>query len=220
MRVLVTGGAGFIGANTVDRLLNDGHEVAVIDDLSRRGSERNLDWLRQRHGPIPFYRLDVRDYGRVLDTMGEYREVDLILHFAAQVAVTTSVDEPRRDFEINALGAFNVLEAVRELGLDPVLMYSSTNKVYGALSQMRIIEEETRRRSVRANTHGFLLSVWLFQRDRRPVLPGLSSNLWTAHDRLSKLMHLWAAPVWSGGSGLGGVVCDCGRARTPDHDLR
>jgi CDP-paratose 2-epimerase len=146
MRVLVTGGAGFIGANTVDRLLNDGHEVAVIDDLSRRGSERNLDWLRQRHGPIPFYRLDVRDYGRVLDTMGEYREVDLILHFAAQVAVTTSVDEPRRDFEINALGAFNVLEAVRELGLDPVLMYSSTNKVYGALSHMRIIEEETRYR--------------------------------------------------------------------------
>lgn len=146
MRAIITGGAGFIGANTVDRLLQDGHGVVVIDDLSRAGSDRNLDWLRGRHGEFPFYRLDVRDYKRLREAFTRHAGVDLVLHFAAQVAVTTSVQEPRHDFEINALGAFNLLEAVRELGLDPVLLYSSTNKVYGALSHMRIVEDESRYR--------------------------------------------------------------------------
>jgi CDP-paratose 2-epimerase len=144
MRYFVTGGAGFIGSNTVRRLLDDGEEVVVLDNLSRRGSERNLEWLKQEAGSFEFIRQDVRDFEGLRGALASHRDTDVILHFAAQVAVTSSVTDPRQDFEINALGTFNLLEAVRTLEIRPVVLFTSTNKVYGELGHLEIREESTR----------------------------------------------------------------------------
>lgn len=144
MRVIVTGGAGFIGCNTVDSLLSTGNEVIIIDDLSREGSDKNLAWLQDRHSGLIHEKIDVRDFPAIRNCFSKYAPFDLLLHFAGQVAVTTSVVNPRGDFEINALGTLNILEAVRILELDPIILYASTNKVYGALTNMEVIETETR----------------------------------------------------------------------------
>ncbi|MFA6092458.1 MAG: SDR family NAD(P)-dependent oxidoreductase [Elusimicrobiota bacterium] len=138
-RIIVTGGAGFIGVNAAARWLSKGWRVSVIDDLSRKGVDKNLAWLRKQ-GPVDFARIDVRDAGRVRRFVeSRSRGLELVLHLAAQVAVTTSVEEPRRDFEINALGAFNVLEALRRLKRRPFALYSSTNKVYGGMEHVRVV---------------------------------------------------------------------------------
>ena len=147
MRVMITGGAGFIGCNTAHWLLNAGHEVLILDNLHRRGSEKNLAWLLEAHREgLDFLQVDVRDAQAVIHAMHESAPLDLVFHFAGQVAVTTSVADPRTDFEINALGTLNVLEAVRGLESEPILLYASTNKVYGALEQYGVVEEETRYR--------------------------------------------------------------------------
>ena len=134
MKWLVTGGAGFIGCNVVRRLLELGHRVVVLDDLSRRGTAENLAWL-ETLGRLTFARQDVRDAGGVAELMVAHRDADVVLHLAGQVAVTTSVTDPRTDFEINALGTFNVLEGIRRAGGSPVVLYASTNKVYGNMEQ-------------------------------------------------------------------------------------
>lgn len=140
--ILITGGCGFIGANYTDRLLARGERVIVFDNLSRRGSEKNADWLRARHGSkFELIRADIRDARAIADAA---RDADAIFHFAGQVAVTTSVADPRTDFEINALGTFNVLEAARLAGRNPIFVYSSTNKVYGAMDDVIVIEKPTR----------------------------------------------------------------------------
>jgi len=140
---LVTGGAGFIGSNYVARLLGRGEQVTVYDNLSRGGSHKNLEWLRTTYGPDSFRLVvgDVRDAALIRQ---EAQTADVIAHLAAQVAVTTSVVEPREDFEINALGTFNVLEAARASGRKPVVFYTSTNKVYGGMEDVRVVEEATR----------------------------------------------------------------------------
>jgi len=144
-RYLVTGGAGFIGANYVHRLLTRGEEVLVYDDLSRQGAEANLAWLRAEHGEGAFRLIaaDVRDAQRLAEAA---RQVDVIVHLAAQVAVTTSVKDPRTDFEVNALGTFNTLEAARLSGRHPLLLYASTNKVYGGMEDLAVVEEASRYR--------------------------------------------------------------------------
>jgi CDP-paratose 2-epimerase len=142
MRVLVTGGAGFIGCGTVDHMLRLDHEVTVLDDLSRRGSELNLKWLLQSH-EVKFEHKDVSDYSSVLSICRRTR-FDAVIHLAAQVAVTTSVSDPRRDFEVNALGTLNVLEAIRETSPDAVLVFASTNKVYGHLDRLGTVESSGR----------------------------------------------------------------------------
>ena len=132
MKALVTGGAGFIGCNLVDRLATDGAEVIVFDALARPGVEQNLAWLQARHGDrIISVTADVRD-PTALD--GIAREADVIFHLAAQVAVTTSLVDPREDFEVNVGGAINVLEAARRRRT-PVI-FASTNKVYGDLADI------------------------------------------------------------------------------------
>lgn len=146
MKWLIAGGAGFIGCNLADRLLRDGHEVVVLDNLSRAGSARNLDWLLERHGHVPFVALDIRDERALIHTLGEHDDADVIAHLAGQVAVTTSVADPRLDFEINALGTLNLLEAVRTVGREPIVLYASTNKVYGAIEDACVVEEERRYR--------------------------------------------------------------------------
>ncbi len=143
MRILITGGAGFIGTHLALHFSRLGHALAIYDNLSRKGSAENLEWLQTRSQGLEFIRADVRDYP-ALETAARGR--DAIFHLAAQVAVTSSVTSPREDFEINALGTFNVLEAARRAGRSPIVVYSSTNKVYGALELARVVQEETRYR--------------------------------------------------------------------------
>ncbi|MGH2582466.1 MAG: GDP-mannose 4,6-dehydratase [Anaerolineales bacterium] len=142
---LITGGAGFIGCNYADHLLGKGKRVTILDNLSRRGADRNLAWLRERHGENSFELIvaDVRQPERLEDAA---RGKDVIVHLAAQVAVTSSVTDPRNDFEVNAFGTFNLLEAVRKAGHKPFVIYSSTNKVYGETSEHRLVRQKTRYR--------------------------------------------------------------------------
>jgi CDP-paratose 2-epimerase len=134
MRALVTGGAGFIGCNLADRLAREGAEVVVFDSLARPGVERNLAWLQTRHGDriVPII-ADIRDRKGVEAIV---RETDVVFHLAAQVAVTSSLVDPREDFEINLVGAVNVLEAARQRRT-PVV-FASTNKVYGDLADVAL----------------------------------------------------------------------------------
>ena len=131
--ILVTGGAGFIGSNIADRLAGEGHDVLIYDALSRPGVERNLAWLKDRHGSrITAIQADVRN----ADELGRaVAEAQAVFHMAAQVAVTTSMDDPKSDLEINILGTFNLLEALRRKPGTPVV-FASTNKVYGDLADL------------------------------------------------------------------------------------
>lgn len=143
MRILITGGAGFIGANAVRRFHAAGWDVAIIDDLSRRGSKFNLEWLAALGVPHDLHRIDISDAAAVMRHFSACH-YDAVLHLAAQVAVTTSVTDPRRDFEINAQGTFNLLEAVRLHNPEAVFINASTNKVYGKLASVRVVEETER----------------------------------------------------------------------------
>jgi CDP-paratose 2-epimerase len=141
--VLVTGGAGFIGSNLSMSFLRDGYRLIVVDALLRSGSEHNLAWLRKndRDGNLTFIHGDVRN-AEVMRQAAT--DADIIFHFAAQVAVTSSVDDPRVDFESNALGTFNVLEAARQNGRNPIVVFTSTNKVYGNMEDVETVERENR----------------------------------------------------------------------------
>src|SRR5262245_12711908 len=124
-KVVVFGGAGFIGANLANSLLDEGSQVLVFDSLARRGSAQNLAWLQKRHGHdrFEFMRGDVRDFDTVRSAV---QDADVIYHLAAQVAVTTSIEDPRTDFEVNALGTLNVLEAARLTGRRSPVIFTST----------------------------------------------------------------------------------------------
>jgi CDP-paratose 2-epimerase len=143
-RFLITGGAGFIGINAALHYAQQGNTVTVLDDFSRRGTKENVDWLRRERPDIRVAVADIRTDRNLL--LSEAQNCDVLLHLAAQVAVTTSVADPRTDFEINAFGTFNVLEAARQASKPPILLYSSTNKVYGGMEELRVIEENDRYR--------------------------------------------------------------------------
>jgi CDP-paratose 2-epimerase len=139
----ITGGAGFIGSNYVNRLLERGEKVTIFDNLSRAGASRNLAWLQEKYGKNAFQLAvgDVRD----ADLLSKSSQLaDIIIHLAGQVAVTTSVINPREDFEINALGTFNMLEAARSNPRKPLFLYASTNKVYGGMQDVKVVEDATR----------------------------------------------------------------------------
>lgn len=139
---LITGGAGFIGTNLADRLLAQGAPVMVFDDLSRAGVERNLAWLRTRHpGKLQVEIADVRDFRAVRRAVDR---ADRIFHLAAQVAATSSMADPVRDFEINARGTLNVLEAARTRPRPPPILLTSTNSVYAALPDAELERRERR----------------------------------------------------------------------------
>jgi CDP-paratose 2-epimerase len=140
---LVTGGAGFIGTNYVSRLIQRRELVTVYDNLSRMGAPRNVTWLQETYG-VESFRLIVGDLRDASLLTSASRDADIIAHLAGQVAVTTSVDHPREDFEINALGTFNLLEAARLSGRNPIILYASTNKVYGGMVDVAIEEKSTR----------------------------------------------------------------------------
>jgi CDP-paratose 2-epimerase len=143
MKLLITGGAGFIGANCVKYFSDRENEVVVFDDLSRKGSEKNLEWLKNTCS-MKFVKGDIRKSDEIAAVFKQKGPFDLILHLAAQVAVTTSVVNPREDFERNAWGAFNLLEAVRLFNPSAVVIYSSTNKVYGGMEDVNIRQRNGR----------------------------------------------------------------------------
>jgi CDP-paratose 2-epimerase len=140
---LVTGGAGFIGSNYVHRLVRRGEKVIIYDNLSRSGARRNVAWLEESFGKDAFKLIvgDLRDANLLTESV---KDADIIVHLAGQVAVTTSVTNPRDDFEANALGTFNALEAARVSERNPIFIYSSTNKVYGGMDDVELVEEATR----------------------------------------------------------------------------
>jgi CDP-paratose 2-epimerase len=136
--VLITGGSGFIGSNLAESFLAEGREVVVFDNLSRPGVAQNLDWLRDRHGNRIHPAIgDLRDAAAVREAA---QGVSAVIHLAAQTAVTTSLSDPVDDFEVNARGTLNVLEAVRALGRPVPVLFASTNKVYGCLSDLSMSE--------------------------------------------------------------------------------
>lgn len=145
MKIIITGGAGFIGCNAAARALERGDEVVVIDNLSRIGSAANLRWLQSRW-PLDFRQIDLVDDAAVHAIFHEHADASRVLHLAGQVAVTTSVAHPREDFQANALGTFNVLEAVRRSTPQAALVYASTNKVYGGLEHLDVVEDGERYR--------------------------------------------------------------------------
>lgn len=143
MHILITGGAGFIGSNTTEYFLKQGADVTIFDNLSRPGASANLEWLQSlpQSKNLKVIKGDIRDAvaleKAVVGTNG-------IIHLAGQVAVTTSIQNPREDFEVNAMGTFNLLEAMRLYAPDAILINASTNKVYGGMEQLVIDEKETR----------------------------------------------------------------------------
>ena len=140
---LITGGAGFIGTNLAARYLDRGRRVTVFDNFSRPGTRDNLRWLTGRYRDrLRVIEGDVRRLGRDFERAVEQAEV--VVHLAGQVGVTTSLAAPREDFEINALGTLNVLEAVRRSRARPIVVYSSTNKVYGRMLDVSVVERKTR----------------------------------------------------------------------------
>ncbi len=142
MKLLVTGGCGFLGSNIAYRGLARQESVIVFDNLYRYGASANLEWLRQ-HGEFCFEYGDIRNFNDISTVIEKHRP-DVIFHLAGQVAMTTSIANPRFDFEVNVLGSFNLLEAVRHHAPDCAIVYSSTNKVYGDLEEFEYQETETR----------------------------------------------------------------------------
>jgi CDP-paratose 2-epimerase len=147
-RALVTGGAGFIGTNLADRLLCEGRRVRIVDNLSRPGVEGNLAWLRERHGErIEVITGDLRDRQVAAEAV---RGVDSVFHLAAQVAVTTSLEDPVLDFDVNLTGTINLLESARALDEPPAFLFTSTNKVYGGLEDIELHDSGSRYEPVAA----------------------------------------------------------------------
>lgn len=147
-KILITGGAGFVGSNLVEHFLKKGNEVIVFDNLSRPGggAEKNLKILMEKNKNNPKFRFVKGDIRVMPQLEKEMKDVDVVFHVAAQTAMTTSITNPAEDFEVNAFGSFNVLEAARKSGCNPVMIYTSSNKVYGDLTKknVELVEKETR----------------------------------------------------------------------------
>lgn len=143
MKLLVTGGCGFVGSHLAADALARQDEVLVLDNLTRYGSDKNLEWLKSV-GPVQFSSCDIRDSDALQKLVSDFRP-DAIFHLAGQVAMTTSVTDPRLDFETNALGTLNLLDAARRHSPEAAILFSSTNKVYGDLEQFTYEERQTRK---------------------------------------------------------------------------
>ena len=141
-QIVITGGAGFIGVNLALDALKKNYEVVVFDNLSRRGTNLNLQAL-QEHSGLIFVQGDVRDRPAVEDLVRRYTDAEAFFHLAGQVAVTSSISNPHEDFFVNAVGSFNLLEALREIEYKGLALYASTNKVYGKLENVDLEERET-----------------------------------------------------------------------------
>jgi CDP-paratose 2-epimerase len=143
MRWLVTGGAGFIGTNLVSHLIGSGHEAIILDDMSRAGVEANASFLHDKFG-VDICRVDVADAAGVAEFFADNGPFDAVAHLAGQVSLMASIDDPVRDFEVNARGTLNILEMVRVRSPETCVIGMSSNKAYGDLHQVRIVEEAMR----------------------------------------------------------------------------
>lgn len=142
MRILITGGCGFLGANLAQRAISEGHKIQIVDNLCRLGSEENLQWLKNQ-GEFVFTQGDVSVFEMIEKVISSFKP-EVVFHVAGQVAMTTSIENPIIDFKTNALGTLNVLESVRKHCPECRIIYSSTNKVYGDLEYLVYDETETR----------------------------------------------------------------------------
>jgi CDP-paratose 2-epimerase len=142
MKYLITGGCGFLGSNLASEVLAKSEELYVFDNLYREGAYKNLEWLTGK-GDFKFVHADIRNWNDIENVIKSIKP-DVIFHLAGQVAMTTSLENPRMDFEVNALGSLNILESVRKYSPDSIVIYSSTNKVYGDLEHLNYQETETR----------------------------------------------------------------------------
>lgn len=142
MKYLITGGCGFLGSNIASEVLKQGDELIIYDNLSRLGGESNLEWLKSQ-GEFKLVKENTNDFEKISKIIKE-EQPDVIYHLAGQVAMTTSISNPRLDFETNVLGSFNVLEAVRQFSPETCIVYSSTNKVYGDFEHLNYEETESR----------------------------------------------------------------------------
>ncbi|MFD3408620.1 NAD-dependent epimerase/dehydratase family protein [Aquirufa sp. HETE-83D] len=142
MKYLITGGCGFIGSNLAAEVLKQNDELFIIDNLSRFGSSANLEWLKSK-GQFKFFPFDIRNLNDVETVIKEVKP-DYVFHLSGQVAMTTSIANPRLDFEVNALGTFNLLDSIRKYSSESIVLYSSSNKVYGDFEQFNFKEENTR----------------------------------------------------------------------------
>lgn len=146
MKLLVTGGCGFLGSNITSFYLRQGASVVVMDALFRKGAQENLNWLQQQAtaGQFAFYKIDLAESDKVNAIFQSEGPFDYVCHFGGQVAMTTSLSNPRRDLMTNVIGTFNILEAIRQYSPEALLAYSSTNKVYGDLKNVVVHETPTR----------------------------------------------------------------------------
>jgi CDP-paratose 2-epimerase len=142
MKYLITGGCGFIGSNLAREVLTRGEELIVFDNLFRHGSSLNLEWLKEK-GDFTFYPFDIRNLNDI-EIVIKKEKPDVVFHLAGQVAMTTSISNPRLDFEINTLGTFNLLDTIRKYSPETLVLYSSSNKVYGDFKTLSFLELETR----------------------------------------------------------------------------
>jgi CDP-paratose 2-epimerase len=142
MKYLITGGCGFVGSNLAKKVLDQGEDLFIMDNLFREGSYDNLNWLRTL-GDFKYYPSDIRNSNDVEVIIKDIKP-DIVFHLAGQVAMTTSISNPRLDFETNCLGTFNLLDAIKKHSPYSIVMYSSTNKVYGDFSELNFIENDTR----------------------------------------------------------------------------
>ena len=141
-KILITGGCGFLGSNLSRHAIESGYELHILDNLYREGSKENLHWL-QKQGPFTYHHKDIRNQNDV-ETVVREVQPDITFHLAGQVAMTTSIEQPQFDFEINVRGSFNILEAIRKYAPESITIYSSTNKVYGDFAGFQFNEEEKR----------------------------------------------------------------------------
>lgn len=142
MKYLITGGCGFVGSNLSAEVLRRGEDLYIIDNLFRHGSSDNLSWLGTQ-GKFTYFPYDTRNVNDV-ETVIKKVKPDYVFHLAGQVAMTTSIENPRLDFETNAIGTFNILDSIRKYSPDTVILYSSTNKVYGDFANLNFEETATR----------------------------------------------------------------------------
>mgnify|MGYP001170330583 CR=1 FL=1 len=142
MKYLITGGCGFAGSNLAAEVINKNEQLFIIDNFYRKGSKSNFNWLKNL-GDFTFFEIDIRKSNDI-ETIIEKIQPDVIFHMCGQVAMTTSIKDPKLDFEINVLGTFNLLEAVRKYSPESIILYSSTNKVYGDFKQLSIEETDKR----------------------------------------------------------------------------